>query len=343
MVVTINPTAELNFSSFDWSVNTTANDSTFNETADMVIRLALIVLLFITMVSLGCTMEVSKIKDHLIKPKGVVIAVGAQYGIMPFAAFCLAKLFQLSPMESLSVLICGCCPGGNLSNIFALALRGDMNLSIVMTACSTVLALAMMPLLLYLYSWGFSNLVDFVPFTGIIFSLILILVPCGIGILINYRMPQYSKMITQAGLTLMLISCIVIGVLAGVADGGQIFKVLSAQLIATAALMPLAGYIFGYILSALFRMNEPCRRTVSMEVGCQNIQLCTTILKVAFPAEIIGRLYFFPVIYIVFQIVEALIFIFLFRCHQKLRPSQKGTQAYTTVERAAEEMNEPQQ
>lgn len=67
-----------------------------------------------------------------------------------------------------------------------------------------------------------------------------------------------------------------------------------------------------------------CRRTVSMEVGCQNIQLCTTILKVAFPAELIGQLYFFPVIYIVFQIVEALIFILLFRCHQKLRPSQKG-------------------
>lgn len=128
MVVTINPTAELNFSSFDWSANTTANDSTFNDTADRVIRLALIVLLFITMVSLGCTMEVSKIKDHLIKPKGVAIAVGAQYGIMPFSAFCLAKLFQLSPMESLSVLICGCCPGGNLSNIFALALQGDMNL-----------------------------------------------------------------------------------------------------------------------------------------------------------------------------------------------------------------------
>jgi len=67
------------------------------------------------------------------------------------------------------------------------------------------------------------------------------------------------------------------------------------------------------------------RRTVSVEVGCQNIQMCSTILKVAFPAELIGQLYFFPVLYLVFQIVEALFFIVLFRCIQKLSPPQKGT------------------
>ncbi|XP_058612361.1 hepatic sodium/bile acid cotransporter isoform X2 [Onychostoma macrolepis] len=231
------------------------------------------------------------------------------------------KLFQLSPMESLSVLICGCCPGGNLSNIFALALEGDMNLSIVMTACSTALGLGMMPLLLYLYSQGISDLAESVPFTIITLALIMILVPGGIGILINYRVPQYSKIITQVGLALLLISFVVIGFLAGISQGGKFFKVLSRQLIAIAALMPLTGFICGYILASLFSMNAPCRRTVSMEVGCQNIQLCTTILKVAFPAEHIGQLYFFPIIYIVFQIVEALIFIVLFRCHQRLRPS----------------------
>ncbi|XP_059354614.1 hepatic sodium/bile acid cotransporter-like [Carassius carassius] len=342
MVVTANSTIESNFSSFERNINnTTSNDSAVSVNADLVIRLVLIVILFITMVSLGCTMEISKIKSYLIKPKGVAIAVGAQYGIMPLTAFCFAKLFQLGSMESISVLICGCCPGGNLSNIFALALQGDMNLSIVMTTCSTALGLGMMPLLLYLYSQGFSNLAQFVPFTYIIFTLIMILVPCCIGILINYRVPQYSKIITKVGLSLLLISCVVIGVLAGMSDGGKIFTVLSPQLIATAALMPLTGFICGYILSILFRMNAPCRRTVSMEVGCQNIQLCTTILKVAFSAELIGQLYFFPVIYIVFQIVEALIFIVLFRCYQRLRPSQQEIKEYTAVERAAEETNGP--
>ncbi|KAJ0061039.1 hypothetical protein NL108_004756 [Boleophthalmus pectinirostris] len=84
--------------------------------------------IFITMVSLGCTMEPTKIKAHIVKPKGVGIALVAQYGIMPLTAFILAKVFQLSEMAAVVVLICGCCPGGLLSNMASLALKGDMNL-----------------------------------------------------------------------------------------------------------------------------------------------------------------------------------------------------------------------
>lgn len=87
-----------------------------------------IIILFITMISLGCTMEISKIKAHLLKPKGVAIALLAQFGIMPLTAFCLARILQMSPVKAVAVLICGCCPGGTLSNIFSLAMKGDMNL-----------------------------------------------------------------------------------------------------------------------------------------------------------------------------------------------------------------------
>lgn len=70
-------------------------------------------------------------------------------------------------------------------------------LSILMTSCSTLLALAMMPLLLYVYCQGFDNLQTLVPYVDIITSLFTILIPCGAGILINYYRPQYSKIITK--------------------------------------------------------------------------------------------------------------------------------------------------
>lgn len=60
-----------------------------------------------------------------------------------------------------------------------------------------------------------------------------------------------------------------------------------------------------------------------METGCQNIQLCSAILKVAFPPEVIGPLFLFPLIYIVFQGAEALFLIFLFRMYQRFKPSTK--------------------
>lgn len=92
------------------------------------INITSIITLFVTMIGLGCTMEISKIRSHLLKPKEVAIALMAQFGIMPLTAFCLTKLLQMDTVKALTVLICGCCPGGTLSNIFALALQGDMNL-----------------------------------------------------------------------------------------------------------------------------------------------------------------------------------------------------------------------
>nr|XP_029505220.1 sodium/bile acid cotransporter-like [Oncorhynchus nerka] len=291
---------------------------------DHTISFTTIVALFITMVSLGCTMEVSKIKTHILKPKGVVIAVVAQFGVMPLTAFSLAKVLQLGPIEAVAVLICGCCPGGNISNILALALKGDVHLSIVMTTCSSVLALGMMPLLLYLYCQGFSNMESAVPYAGITLALVMTLFPCVIGILINYYRPQYSKTITKRDQR----------------NNKCELTVLSPQLMATAALMPLIGYSLGYILSYLFGVNRSGQRTIAMETGCQNIQLCSTILKVAFPPDVIGPLYLFPMVYIVFQVGEALLLIALFWIHQRFfKTTKKEKRVYEAVK--LEEASQP--
>ncbi|XP_073348548.1 hepatic sodium/bile acid cotransporter [Pagrus major] len=301
------------------------------------INISLIIVLTITMVSMGCTMEVSKIKHHIMKPKGVAIAALAQYGVMPLTAFCLAKALQLSEIRAVVVLICGCCPGGSLSNILALALQGDMNLSIVMTCCSTVLALGMMPLLLYLYCQGFPELRNAVPYMEIMVSLVMLLIPCGVGILINYYRPQYSKTITKAGIIILMIAVVLIATLASIGIGGSILTVLAPPLMAIGALMPFIGYTFGYVISALFRLKHSECRTVAMETGCQNIQLCSTILKVAFPPELIGPLFLFPMVYASIQLMEAGVIVVLFRCHQWFTRKKEETYQKAETEEKTEE------
>uniref|UniRef100_A0A3Q3VJI9 Hepatic sodium/bile acid cotransporter n=1 Tax=Mola mola TaxID=94237 RepID=A0A3Q3VJI9_MOLML len=318
------PLLEANDSS---SFNTTSVSGPIMSAAlNKTINIVLMVALTITMVSLGCTMEPSKIKRHIMKPKGVAIAALCQYGVMPLTAFCLAKAFRLSDIRAVVVLICGCCPGGSLSNILALALQGDMNLSIVMTCCSTVLALGMMPLLLYLYCQGFPNLHGFVPFVDIIISLAMILIPCGAGIIFNYYRPQYAQIFKKVSISLsvLTITIVVIGIISIVGIGGSILTVLAPPLMVTGALMPFTGYTFGYIISTLFRLTHPERRTVAMETGCQNVQLCSTILKVAFPPEMIGPLFLFPLTFGALQLIEALVLIVLFRCHQRFALKHKG-------------------
>lgn len=117
-----------NHSEGNWSGNGGIGAFNIPTNLNSAINVFTIIILFITMISLGCTMEISKIKAHFLKPKGVAIALVAQFVIMPFTAFSLVKILHMGPIKALTVLICGCCPGGNLSNIFSLALKGDMNL-----------------------------------------------------------------------------------------------------------------------------------------------------------------------------------------------------------------------
>lgn len=57
------------------------------------------------------------------------------------------------------------------------------------------------------------------------------------------------------GISMLMIAVVVIGTLASIGIGGSILTVLSPPLMATGALMPLVGYTFGYVISALFKLN----------------------------------------------------------------------------------------
>ncbi|XP_004584660.2 hepatic sodium/bile acid cotransporter [Ochotona princeps] len=300
---------------------------------DLALSIILVAMLLIVMLSLGCTMEFSKIKAHFLKPKGLAIALVAQYGIMPLTAFVLGKAFQMSKIEALAILICGCSPGGNMSNLFSLALKGDMNLSIVMTTCSTFLALGMMPLLLYIYSRGIyeGDFKDKVPYRGIMISLVMILIPCTIGIILKSKRPQYVSYVIKAGMFLTLSFSIAVAVLSAINVGNSIMYVMTPYFLTISALMPFIGFLLGYLLSALFRLNAQCRRTISMETGFQNLQLCSTILNVTFPPEVIGPLFFFPLLYMIFQLAEGLFIIAVFRCYLRFKPSKDETKMIYTA------------
>ncbi|NWY66602.1 NTCP protein, partial [Erithacus rubecula] len=300
------------------SLTSLAPPFAFGQAMDTALNAILVMVLLLITVSLGCTMEIAQITAHLRRPKGVAVAIMAQYSIMPLTAFILGKLFQLGTSESLAILICGCCPGGNLSSIFSLALRGDTNLR---TACSMVLAIGLMPLLLYLYLGGLyeGDLDSKVPYKGIITSLVLMLIPCAIGIILNEKKPQYTGLITKAGMIMLLLSSAAIIVLSVANMGSCIMVVFSPSLLGTSALMPLTGFLLGYAVSAAFKLNDQCRRTVCMETGCQNVQLCSAILKVAFTPDIIGPLYFFPLLYLLFQLGEGFLLILVFRIHDRIK------------------------
>uniref|UniRef100_A0A8D0FK81 Solute carrier family 10 member 1 n=1 Tax=Strix occidentalis caurina TaxID=311401 RepID=A0A8D0FK81_STROC len=220
---------------------------------DKVLNVILIVVLFIIMVSLGCTMEIAKITTHLRKRKGMALAVMAQYGIMPLTAFILAKLFQLGATESLAVSKKKC---PSTEGFF-------LHLSIVMTTCSTVWTNA-----------SEGDLEGKVPYKGTVTSLVLMLIPCVISIILNEKKPHYTGFIIKVRSILCWLPF------------NQGLQWYHGHLLTIPpgifALMPFIGFLLGYVHSAVFQLDDRCRQTVCMETNCQNIQLCSIILKVTF-------------------------------------------------------------
>uniref|UniRef100_A0A452GQJ3 Solute carrier family 10 member 4 n=1 Tax=Gopherus agassizii TaxID=38772 RepID=A0A452GQJ3_9SAUR len=99
-------------------------DTPLNQGLSVFVGLALCT----TMLGLGCTVELSQLGGQLRRPVGVLLALLCQFVLMPLLAFLLALLFALDEVAAVAVLLCGCCPGGNLSNIMSLLVNGDMNL-----------------------------------------------------------------------------------------------------------------------------------------------------------------------------------------------------------------------
>uniref|UniRef100_A0A8C9MWV8 Solute carrier family 10 member 4 n=1 Tax=Serinus canaria TaxID=9135 RepID=A0A8C9MWV8_SERCA len=257
--------------------------------------------------------HLGQLGQQLRRPVGLLLALLGQFVAMPLLAFLLALIFALDEVAAVAVLLCGCCPGGNLSNLMSVLVDGDMNLSIIMTASSTLLALFLMPLCLWIYSrhWINTAVVQLLPLGAVSLTLGSTLLPIGLGVLIRYRHPR------AISLWSLLVTLVVLFILTGTMLGPDLLAQIPASVYAIAVLMPLAGYALGYGLATIFKMPPHCRRTVSLETGCQNVQLCTAILKLTFSPELIGSMYMFPLLYALFQSAEAGLFVLAYKMYGK--------------------------
>nr|XP_033801822.1 sodium/bile acid cotransporter 4 [Geotrypetes seraphini] len=272
-----------------------------------------------TMLGLGCTVELSQFGQYLRRPLGLLLALVSSFLIMPLVAFLLALCFNLDEVAAVAVLLCGCCPGGNLSNIMSVLVNGDMNLSIIMTISSTLLALVLMPLCLWIYSraWINTPLVQLLPLGTVTLALCSTLLPIGLGVFIRYRYSRAADLLLKISLWSLLASLVTLFILTSTMLGPELLATIPPSVYIVALLMPLAGYVLGYGLGALFHLSPNSKRTVSLETGCQNVQLCTAILKLTFPPEMIGSMYMFPLLYALFQSAEAGIYALVYKTYRK--------------------------
>ncbi|XP_045736776.1 sodium-dependent organic anion transporter [Mirounga angustirostris] len=317
---------------------------------ELVFTVVSAVMMGLLMFSLGCSVEFRKLWAHIRRPWGIAVGLLCQFGLMPLTAYLLAISFSLKPAQAIAVLIMGCCPGGTISNIFTFWVEGDMDLSITMTTCSTVAALGMMPLCLYLYtsSWNLEQTLT-IPYQNIGITLVCLTIPVAFGIYVNYRWPKQSKIILKIGAIVGGVLLLVVAVAGVVLAKGSWNSDIT--LLTISFIFPLIGHVTGFLLALLTHQSWQRCRTISLETGAQNIQMCVTMLQLSFTAKQLVQMLSFPLAYGLFQLLDGFLIVAAYKmykrrlknehrkkdtdyaegCHKKKSTSLKETGAFLEV------------
>ena len=236
-------------------------------------------LLMIIMFGMGLTMKLSDFAVVFLQPRDVLIGCVAQFIIMPLLAFALGRIFGLSDELFAGVVLVGTCPGGTSSNVITYLSKGDTALSIGMTSINTLLAPFFTPLLTYLY---LRTSVD-VDISSMFMSIIqVVIIPIGLGLIINRLFEKHIQKI-QYCLPTVSVTSICLIVAAVVSHNSEKILSTGSIIFVIVILHNLLGYLCGYLIGILFKMNLPRKKAVSIEIGMQNSGLATSLASSAFP------------------------------------------------------------
>lgn len=235
-------------------------------------------LLGIVMFGMGLTLKPGDFKVVFSRPKDVVIGCIAQFTIMPLLAFLLTRLFRLSPELAIGVILVGTCPGGTSSNVMTYLSKGDVPLSVGMTAVSTVLAPFLTPLLTYVYA---GAKVD-VNMASMFLSIIkVVIVPIAAGFVINHFFSRFTQNVVEI---LPLISTTAIVAIVAAVVSANSAKIMTSGLliVGVVILHNVLGYCLGFSIGKLLKLDSSKCRAISIEVGMQNSGLATSLAATHF-------------------------------------------------------------
>ncbi|MBR3856471.1 MAG: bile acid:sodium symporter family protein [Bacteroidaceae bacterium] len=237
-------------------------------------------MLGVIMFGMGLTLSPKDFKIVLSRPKDILIGCLAQFTIMPLLAWLLTLAFSLPKELALGVILVGCCPGGTASNVITYLAKGDLALSVGMTACSTLLAPIVTPLLVWLMAGTMVN----VDTLGMLLSIVYVVIaPIIVGLLCQHFLPKLTKAVTPY---LPAFSSLAIAVTVGIVVSHNADRLMLGGMIVILVVMlhNLLGLSLGFTIGRLLRLEKPKCVALSIEVGMQNSGLASSLANMHFAA-----------------------------------------------------------
>jgi len=230
-------------------------------------------LLTIIMLAMGLTLTPKDFANVSKNIKAVSVGVILQFTVMPIVALIIATLMNFDTNLTVGLVLVGAVAGGTSSNVMCFLAKGDVALSISMTAISTLLSVIFTPLLVELLA---GKSID-IPVMGMIISLIkIVLVPVVLGIVLNTLLHKPIQKIAPA-LPLISMAAIVIIIAIVVALNAEKLVEVGSMVAIAVILHNSFGLLAGYWITKKLGFEEKVCRTIAFEVGLQNSGLATAL------------------------------------------------------------------
>ncbi len=265
------------------------------------LTLFLPIALGIIMLGLGLSLTVADFKRVLIYPKAIVIGLLCQMVILPMVCFGIAILFNLPPALAVGLLLLSASPGGATANLYSHLAKGDVALNISLTAVNSVLTLFTLPFIVNFaidYFMGSGQVIP-MQFKKILEVFAIVLIPVGIGMVINYLSPSTSKKLEKPVKIISAIFLVVIIVGAIVKEKDQ-FLLYFQQVGFAALTFNVVSMALGYFIPFLLRVNKKQSIAIGMEIGIHNGTLAIYIALnvignsiMSIPPAVYGLIMFF--------------------------------------------------
>lgn len=252
------------------------------------------IILAFVMFGVALGIKLDTFKDVARNPKSLLTGLFLQWVALP-AVTCLLVIILnplITPMVAIGMILVACCPGGNISNFISSLSKGNAELSVFMTAITTLFATLITPL--NFWFWGTlycrfaeakHNIPDLeIPFMDMLSQIVLILgVPIVLGVIVSRYWPKMAQRMAKPAQVLsilLFIGMVVVSVsqvLSGFPSRNEVYICLLVGLVVV-ILHNASALSTGYFGATAMKLPRRDRRSITIEVGIQNSGLGLALL-----------------------------------------------------------------
>jgi len=249
---------------------------------DRISTLILAASLAIIMLGMGLSLVIDDFKRIVVYPKAIMVGLTNQLILLPLIGFTIASIFPLKPEIAIGIMILAACPGGPTSNLITHLAKGDVALSVTLTALSSFITLLTIPFIVNFALIHFldeGQMIRLNVIETIIRIFVIIVIPVIIGMIIR-RFKESSALRMAKPVRIasgIVIALVIIGI---VIKERENFVSYFQQAGIVAAVLNITTMVVGYYSSKLFKITDKRAVSISIESGIQNGTLAITIAVV---------------------------------------------------------------